>query len=247
MENYLLRELGLDARTTCTIDEAVGMMLGMIKGASWHYDIENYNELYYKFEGEIPSEVDFHLSQELEYERSALQREYYDAKKNKESKSVLEEKLNAIKYFDDTQMKLAKIYLCMIDDEFLKGTNSELRFDEDKQINLASLDKWWEKQKTNDSIQPSIFKDMQFKEPKPRKVDDYSTTEINTNVTLGLALRSLIEQSPTKRYGTIDDPTIDPLAKDLSKNLTNTTGQSVRSITDRIDRAFRELNDHLNK
>ena len=251
MENYLLRDLVLNKSTICSVDEAVAMMLGIQKGVEWYIDVEMENENYESFRrtfghNEEPEPQYFDLSYALECERTDLQNDYYEAKEAGNSKATLQKKLNAIKEFDDTKMKLAKIYLCMIDEEFLKGTDSELRFNEHKQINLASLGKWWEKQKTNDLIKTSIFKDMQFKVPKPKKADDdNSPVEINTYVTLGLALKALINQSQTEKYGTVDNPTINPLANALSENLTKQKGQSVRSITKRITKAFAELNDHL--
>ena len=245
MKNYLLRDIVLDTTTTCSINEAVGMMLGMQKGAQWYIDTEMENDHYEKFrDDEIPEPLYFDLLGELEGERIDLQNEYYDAKEAGSPKTVLDEKLNAIKEFDDTKMKLAKIYLCLIEDEFLKGTASQLRFNDRKEISLASLDKWWDKCK-KESIQTSIFKDMQFREPKPKKVaDDNSAAEISTYVTLGLAIKALISQSQGVRYGTIDKPIISTIAQDLSAHI---KGQSKSSIEKRVKRAIDELNDHLNK
>ena len=137
---YLLKELRLNKETTCSFDEAVGMMLGILKGSDWYLDID-----YLRKQEELNYienvDMSFNLYDYLAEERDDLIEKYFEAKFDHEPESVLKKKLDAIEKFDTNYMKKAKVYWCLLEDEFVKN-DSGLRFVDSKRITLASLDQW---------------------------------------------------------------------------------------------------------
>lgn len=168
---YLLKELRLNKESTCSFDEAVGMMLGILKGADWFIDIqpleklEELNRFSCKDEDD-DFDVSFNLYDYLAEERDDLVSAYYESKSDAEPENVLKQKLDDIEKFDTDYMKKAKVYWCLLEDEFV-NKDTELRFVNPKRITLVSLDKWWAtKQQGKEVFEQSIFKDMQQNVPK---------------------------------------------------------------------------------
>jgi hypothetical protein len=254
---YLLKELRLNKESTCSFDEAVGMMLGILKGADWFIDIQQLEEL-----NRIASkgeECDFNepfsLYDYLADERDDLVSAYFEAKIEQEPESILEQKLDAIEQFDTDYMKKAKVYWCLLEDEFVK-TDSELRFvrkskSDTPKITLTSLDKWWtEKQQEKDVLEQSIFKDMQQNVPKVIEDTD-AELSLSERVTFGLLLSVFVKQSGVMKYGEPENATIsavhDALSNYLHTKCKDPKKQGNKSIRTRLTDAENALKDYLQK
>jgi hypothetical protein len=155
-EHYPLYDVIIKLQTSCTQDEAVAIMLGMIDGPptliSVNHDC-NYHD------SEEKEDYGYLLDQHLEVWRSSLTEDYFRAKKDKLTEEVVAEKLAAIKEFDIDYVNKARTYLCHINDELTKGAMSELRLTSangGSRITLKSLDEWASKE-----YGISIFKNLE--------------------------------------------------------------------------------------
>jgi hypothetical protein len=256
-KKYLLQNLTVHPATSCSKDEAVGMMLGILKGADWYYDVDY--EMQRRYEEAHGEGVDtsFYLGERLNEMRGRLQMAYWDAEESENAdEAKLTTLLNAIEQFDTDYMKKAKVYLCLIEDELSKS-ESELRTIDNghgvKEITLASLDEWWAKkqnpQKGVKSIEKSIFKDMQSNVPKVR--DDENDDEelsLSANVTFGLLLRAFVDQSQITTYGTPDNANFSAVKNKLLRYLNiceDKHSQGNRSITNRLKAAEDALKEYI--
>lgn len=254
-KKYLLKDLVLNHETSCSVDEAIGMMLGILKGANWYLDVDHENSRI-EYEKETGNEPDdsFCLSGCLAIMRNQLQWTYWDAE---EVQEPLEQHLTAIETFDTNYMKKAKVYLCLLEDELAKGNQSHLRTIANeygvKRITLASLDEWWAtKQKTN-HLEQSIFQDMQHNVPPVASNEEDEELSLSANVTFGLLLRAFVKQSTGNKYGSpeaanhsaVKEHLIELLDDALSGNSSYTQGN--RSITNRLSAAENALNDYIDK
>jgi hypothetical protein len=249
-KKYLLQNLTVHPATSCSKDEAVGMMLGILKGADWYYDADyDMQRRYEEAHGEGVDTKFFDLSECLNSMRGMLQMAYWDAEESENAdEAKLTTLLNDIEQFDTNYMKKAKVYLCLIEDELSKS-ESELRTIDNghgvKEITLASLDEWWAKkqnlQQDVKSIEKSIFKDMQGNVPKVRDDENDEELSLSANVTFGLLLRAFVDQCQTEKYGTLNNVKISAVAQKLQSTLaelhTSSSTQGNKSIRNRLNAA----------
>ena len=255
-KKYLLKDLALNLETSCSVDEAIGMMLGILKGANWYLDVDHENSRT-EYERETGNEPDdtFDLSGCLAAMRNQLQWAYWNAE---EVKEPLEEHLTAIETFDTDYMKKAKVYLCLVEDELAKGDQSQLRTLTNehgvKRITLASLDEWWATKQKANHLEQSIFQDMQHNVPPvTSNEEEDAELSLNDKVTFGLLLRAFVKQSIGDKYGkpeaanhsAVKDALIKLLDDALCVKAHHT--QSNRSITSRLAAAENALNDYIAK
>lgn len=156
---YLFKDLALNTATTCTLEEAVALILNL-EVPNLFVDESCTNKAELNVFGESRN---FSLSELLTNHRSWYQMQYNESQDDKH--------LVAIYTFDNDYVKQAKIYLCALADELAKGTDSELRCIGDNKITLTSLDEWTQKH-----LDISIFDNINFdvarvgnapKEPEP--------------------------------------------------------------------------------
>jgi hypothetical protein len=254
-KKYLLRHLVLNLDTECTIDEAVGMMMGIWK-VDCYIDVEHC----YKMEDCPEADpYEFNVAEYLDGERNDVIKHFQEARlEGDASDAELQILFDKIEEFDTNFMKKAKIYFCLVKDELAKGDKSELRIVDNK-ITLASLDQWWSEGKV---ITHSIFKDIQQNVSKPSD-DDLILSE---KVTFGLLQKALIGlyiemskdlASATKakltanstllnKYGQPHNPNFSEIASKLMKTLDpkydgEQAGYSQRSIRARLSDAHNTL------
>ena len=241
-KKYLLEKLGFNIQTTCSVDEAVGIMLGL-----WNVDCYLNMEMAYQ-ESMSPegSYYSFSLGEYLTEERMMLQSAFREAKYEGASEAQLHELLEKIEVFDNDYMKKAKIYLCLVENEIAKGDKSELVFIGDK-ISLASLDQWLtgekfplkskSKQKGKNPSE-SIFSRIEQNVLKHSFKDDKELI-VSEKVTFGLLLKAFVTQyielkteisqareidlkkdsATLNLYGQPDNPNFCKIARKLIKTL----------------------------
>ena len=235
--NHLLKELRLNTKTSCTVDEAVGMMLG-VWGVDCFFD-EELNEHDYTF----------CLSEYLFEQRDLLQIAYAKAQLNHEP---LQPYLEKIEEFDTNFMKRAKMYLCLVEDEIAKESQSQLRLSKhelSRKITLASLDEWWTQKK---DANHSIFNEIRHNAPKNNTEDDFN---LNVNVTFGLLLNAYIHDhianKGTNKFGAPNDANISAVKTKLSdmlaQEIESSKGQSDRSIRNRLSAAQKAYEDYVSE
>jgi hypothetical protein len=270
-QKYLLKDLRLNTVTDCSIDEAVGIMLGIWK-VDCYLDVLQIDREF-SFPNKYQS-FEFNLSDYLYEERDALQNAYTEAKIEKLSANEqqdgthieseqqefkeavdiqLESYLEEIEKFDTNYMKKAKKYLCLIENELSKGSLSTLRINNihDRRINLASLDEWCN-QFLDDK--QSIFDDIKQNEINNKKESlEDEDLRLNANVTFGLLLHAYIYDHIDKgvhKFGEADDANISAvhfkLSKLLKQNNISPEGQSTRSITSRLTAAQKAFQKFIN-
>jgi hypothetical protein len=198
-KKYLLEKLGFNIQTTCSVDEAVGIMLGL-----WNVDC--YLDIEMDYQESISSGeycYSFSLGEYLTEERMALQSAFREAKYEGASEERLCELLEEIEKFDNDYMKKAKIYLCLVKNEIAKGDKSELVFIDGK-ISLASLDQWLTGEKSplkpkpkpkskGENLPKSIFDRIEQNVPKHSSKYDKELI-LSEQVTFGLLLRAFVTQ-----------------------------------------------------
>ena len=238
--NHLLKELRLNTQTSCTVDEAVGMMLG-VWGVDCYLD-EELNEHDYTF----------CLSEYLFEQRDILQNAHNEALLNNEP---LQPHLEKIEEFDTNYMKRAKMYLCLVEDEIAKESESQLRgvirrngVIVKKRITLASLDEWWTQKK---DANHSIFNEIRHNAPKN---NTESELNLNANVTFGLLLNAYIHDhvaNGVHKFGAPNDANISAvytkLSNMLAQEIETSKGQSEKSIRDRISAAQKAYQAHISE
>ena len=129
----------LFTRTSVSIDEAVGILIGWLRGPfdGVFFVDENKNE--------TESSV-FDLAETLGDKDEFLESEYVEAHHDESPPEVIAQKLEALKSHR-TRCDKAKKYLCDIKDELNKGESSALRIDKEcpyamRHITLSSLNEW---------------------------------------------------------------------------------------------------------
>jgi hypothetical protein len=143
-QTYLLTDLALNTATTCTLEEAVALILNLeTPNLFVDESCTNKDEL-----NLFGGSKKFSLNELLIIHRSWYQMQYSESQDDKH--------LMDIYTFDNDYVKQAKIHLCVLADELAKGTDSELRCIDDK-ITLTSLDKWTQKH-----LDISIFDNINF-------------------------------------------------------------------------------------
>jgi hypothetical protein len=261
-QKYLLKDLRLNTVTDCSIDEAVGIMLGIWK-VDCYLDVLQIDREF-SFPNKYQS-FEFNLSDYLYEERDALQNAYTEAKieklsaneqqdgthieseqqKFKEAVDIqLDSYLEEIEKFDTNYMKKAKKYLCLIENELSKGSLSTLRINNihDRRINLASLDEWCN-QFLDDK--QSIFDDIKQNEINNKKESlEDEDLRLSANVTFGLLLNAYIHEhidNGVHKFGEFDDANFSAVQTKLSDILARKIGssktQGEKSIRTRISNA----------
>ncbi len=132
-------------QTSCTKDEAVGMLMGLIAGPIQLTPLEHEPTAE---DLEFEDSFSYSVLEELDGERGSVEGIYIEAKRDKLPEDVIAEKLAALKEYDNKIIK-ANGYLCDIDDELSKGESSALRIDKAAsnlyvRITLSSLNEWTE-------------------------------------------------------------------------------------------------------
>ena len=186
-KKYLLRHLVLNLDTECTIDEAVGMMMGIWK-VDCYIDVEHC----YKMEDCPEADpYEFNVAEYLDGERTDVIKHFQEARlEGDASDAELQILFDKIEEFDTNFMKKAKIYFCLVKDELAKGDKSELRIVDNK-ITLASLDQWWKNKK---EIKHSIFENIQ---QNTVNTDDREL-HLSERVTFGLLLKAFVRNHISK-------------------------------------------------
>jgi hypothetical protein len=176
----------LNTKTTCTVDEAVAMMLGLFsRDISPLVDDTNADDLNLFGKSGV-----FSLKEEL-----GLWRDYYLA--IAEDADLDQHGLN-LELFDIEYMLKAREYLCMIEDELAKS-DSELRcVNGTRNITLNSFEQWW----TGKHLPSPAYKLNTAAVKELRK-----ETNDNVLVTLGLLLGALAALVPEQLIVTPQEPT----------------------------------------
>lgn len=130
-------------RTSVTVDEAVAILLGWVKGPIRYTSPDQLSE---EQQEELDNER-FSLAQELQDRECSCDHDLEDAKGEGLSDAVIAEKRAAIKKHGELA-RLAAAYLCAVNDEINKGEQSRLRIDRELSnsmcayVTLTSLDEW---------------------------------------------------------------------------------------------------------
>jgi hypothetical protein len=114
-------EIVVDQTTSCTVDEALLLMLGIKVGA-------------------VPEGVDACLSDILDTEKDEAEADYTNAKAEKLSDELIKAAFNSLEKADQLSTK-AQQYRCDIIDELAKK-DSALRLDESNHITINSFNRW---------------------------------------------------------------------------------------------------------
>jgi hypothetical protein len=193
----------------------------------------------------------FCLSEYLFEQRDILQIAYAKALSNNEP---LQPYLEKIEEFDTNFMKRAKMYLCLVEDEIAKESQSQLRvskfskYELSRRITLASLDEWWTQKK---DANHSIFNEIRHNAPKNNVEDDFN---LNVNVTFGLLLNTYVNDHIAKgvnRFGAPNDANISAvqtkLSNMLAQEIETSKGQSEKSIRNRISDAQKAYQKYISE
>jgi hypothetical protein len=146
-------------RTSITVDEAVAILLGLSVGPI-EYTPVNGTDV------EVCGDVSFCLTEELEDEHEVLEGHYALAKHEKQPRSVINEKLEALQRHKEV-MAQANAFLCALNDELNRGEHSLLKVDNApkdqlyKYITLHSFNEWAKK------LGKAILVDLPSLEPDP--------------------------------------------------------------------------------
>jgi hypothetical protein len=151
-------------------------------------------------------------------------------------------------------MKRAKMYLCLVEDEIAKESQSQLRvskfskYELSRRITLASLDEWWTQKK---DANHSIFNEIRHNAPKNNVEDDFN---LNVNVTFGLLLNTYVNDHIAKgvnRFGAPNDANISAvqtkLSNMLAQEIETSKGQSEKSIRNRISDAQKAYQKYISE
>ena len=181
-KKYLLRDLYLNPQTSCSREEAVGIMLNVFN-IDWGVMLEQMSD-----DEEVGDDYEFSIYDYLNGERAMLQNAFVDAKLDDAPEVELLGHLDKIEEFDTNYMKKAQIYWCAIADELSKGEQSELRTDEDGNITITSLNAWHK--------ETSIFKQMQATPPEvDTNINETKDAKIKgINVDFGILLGAFAAQ-----------------------------------------------------
>jgi hypothetical protein len=163
------QDILIDLRTSCTKSEAVAIMLG-IRTFDPIYQNRNdeadRSEVYEHFMEWLDISIFEHLQDERTSALSDLEDARNDEKKDQGKIGGCRSKILAC----DERIRQAKQYLCDIDDELAKGSESKLRLDKNATaefkrpyITFSSLKKWSESREGNP--EPEIA--QSFRQPAP--------------------------------------------------------------------------------
>lgn len=255
--NYPLDEAILDFMTSCTREEAVAKLLGWMRGSLRYKNQKSditQDQLVYV------DSLPYSLQEILLDLRYGALTELYDAK----DESAISEKVQAVLNIDSLINKAGR-YLCCIDDELAKGTNSTLRIDqqeseqsEEVHITLASLDAWAKSAFPEEyicmfDVTPTTDYQNITRELASSK-DNYQSKEMshikanNLRVTFALLVEAFADKN---KYRNGDEVNISQIAKAIEEfgtqlNRNNKIdNQSAEAIKDRIEDAKKTLSSKL--
>jgi hypothetical protein len=185
-KQYLLSDLYLNPQTSCSREEAVGIMLNVFN-IGWGVMLEQMSN-----DEEVGDDYEFNIYDYLNGERAKLQNAFVDAKLDDAPEVELLGYLDKIEEFDTNYMKKAQIYWCAIADELARGEQSELRTNEDGNITITSLNAWYK--------ETSVFKQMQAIPPEvDTNSNETKAIKIKSiNVDFGILLGAFAAQFETK-------------------------------------------------
>ena len=229
-QTYLLNDLALNTATTCTLDEAVALILNL-ETPNLFVDESCTNKAELNVFGESSN---FSLNELLTHHRSWYQMQYNESQDDKH--------LVAIYTFDNDYVKQAKIHLCALADELAKDTDSELRCIGDNKITLTSLDKWTQKH-----LDISIFDNINFdvarvgnapKEPEPVPAFKTQRSEDSFFITFHTLLEEFLRSEPDDGdfYNSDGSFNVTNLGKHLERP--EIRGQGDQSIMTIIEKAI---------
>lgn len=174
--------------------------------------------------------------------RESAEAEYSRAKADSLPDEIIAEKLAELQKCDQ-QIRNAHKILCCMDDELLKGENSELRTDPHATVNpkfpfitIVSLDQWAQK--------------MNFFEPLPsEQPSEMSATKTtNLQITLALLVDVFAKRAPAYRHGD-GKPNVNAISNEILQLINDDKldlpGQGSRSIQNCISAALQIKNNHL--
>jgi hypothetical protein len=256
-QHYPINDVILNLQTYCSKDEAVGILLGLISGPLSFMPIDNdYEDQAYRDPEREEFKYIYSLQDDLEQKRIPLENDYTQARIDNLSETDLTEKMDAIKSFDTNYIHKARQYLCHIDDELSKGSESKLRVLQDTcnskniKITLKSLDEWATK-----GYKLSIFNSVKSNTVSTKSIHD-SQQESDSKGRLGaLAAKSLyitlalfIEEFAALKKSQFMLPSGKINALKIAKYLDGKyliKGQGEESIQDRIAKAILIKNEKL--
>jgi hypothetical protein len=246
-EKYPIHDVYLNTKTHCTIDEAVGMLLNLVylpKEFIQMSDEEIYNH-------DFDNEPVWSLQEILAESRTDLVNEYVVAKHENMSDDVLEEKLQAIKDFDNDYIKKARAYLLNITDEIAKGT---LRVDEHNNITLQSLHESAVKNHKLSILEVSVAGTAGVtprKQTIPKEERGLSKTlKENFYLTFVCLLKAFVGKPPSGKYGKVETTYVNGVEKKsvgsiniqaIADYLSTLVPQSDESIKGRIEEAIKDV------
>ena len=194
-------------RTSVTVDEAVAILLGWVKGPIRYTSPDQLSK---EQQEELDNER-FSLAQELQDRECSCDHDLEDAKGEGLSDAVIAEKRAAIKKHGELA-HLAAAYLCAVNDEINKGEQSGLRIDRELSnsmcayVTLTSLDEWanaqYGKQILKQPESPILATVVQNKAPKvPRtRMADQEEAIVRSILQLGHNPTSFPPNKPGKQY-----------------------------------------------
>ena len=134
-DDYPTHSVRPNPRSSCTRDEALGIMLGI-------HSVPDMIDSYYldgcRNDQDLIDLFHFDFSSTLENMRNEKLNDCRDA----ESQEEKDKALKNLKQFDVDFTTKARFYMCRIDDELAKGAESELRL-KDELITINSFNNWF--------------------------------------------------------------------------------------------------------
>jgi hypothetical protein len=174
--------------------------------------------------------------------RESAEAEYSIAKAVGLPDEIIAEKLAELQKCDQ-QIRNAHKILCCMDDELLKGENSELRTDPHATVNpkfpfitIVSLDQWAQK--------------MNFFEPLPSEQPSEMSKTKTTSLQITFALLVEVLAKKATKYSHGDGkPNVNSISNEILQLINDDKldlpGQSIKSINNCIKAALKIKNDHL--
>ena len=192
----------LFTRTSVSIDEAVGILIGWLRGP---FDAEVYID---ENTDETESSV-FDLAETLGDKGEFLESEYAEAHHDESPPEVIAQKLEALKSHR-TRCDKAKKYLCDIKDELNKGESSALRIDKEcpyamRHITLSSLNEWSTTKYSIDVLTPGRL---------PVSIQEARAKEKEESVTKGVDKESTDAEVAASKQNAPAAPTVPWLIAD---------------------------------
>lgn len=252
-DDYPIHNAVLNFKTSINRDEAVWTMLRLPRVIPDIID-------------KCADDIEFSLQANLDFFRDGLVVEYEVAKNKLQDDATennqdnLAKKLQELKDFDNDIIRQAQFYLCVIDDELAKGSESKLRLNKDGLITINSFNNWHSNLKAAvlvvDGKTISTDNNTSKTGEYTHNEDEIDKKLASIYATLAFALEDLAKLYAEKGgnkdllhdNGTVNQEKIAEhlcqLAIDYKYDETsNSNGQSVPSLKPRISLAFKVKNN----